>query len=350
MRPLWANRAKNRLSAGHRKLTLPNMVKDMFTMKRFAGAIGAFVVLLLGAIAVVPGWLPFGGGEQAQAQVAVPSEPFSQPAAPIRPAPAAAKLPPPVSDVLQSGVLIVISKPTQRMFVFKDGVPWASSPVSTGKRGHGTPSGVFPILQKRVHHRSNLYSNAPMPFMQRLTWGGIAIHAGRLPGYPASHGCIRLPYAFAKSLFSLTKADATTVVVTNEAVRSDEGAVTLALNTQKPTPVMPGLPSTPALAGMPAPSPVLPAQENPLPPQVAAPSVVGPGQTIQLAAATSPGDAEARWAELVARHPELAGFRKSVVPAVVGARQFYRLRASAPGAHAYCAALKRAGQDCFRVS
>ncbi|HQS96858.1 MAG: hypothetical protein B7X90_07460 [Novosphingobium sp. 17-62-19] len=321
-------------------------------MKRFAGAIGAFVVLLLGAIAVVPGWLPFGGGEQAQAQVAMPSEPFSQPAAPVRPAPAAPKLPPQVSEVLQSGVLIVISKPTQRMFVFKDGVPWASSPVSTGKRGHGTPSGVFPILQKRVHHRSNLYSNAPMPFMQRLTWGGIAIHAGRLPGYPASHGCIRLPYAFAKSLFSLTKADATTVVVTNEAVRSDEGAITLALNTQTPRPALPGLvpPPESALAERPSPTQVLPVPASPVLLQVAAPRFSGPGQTIQLAAATSPGEAEAQWAELVAQHPELAGFRKSVVPAVVGARQFYRLRASAPGAHAYCAALKRAGQDCFRVS
>lgn len=346
MRPLWANRTKNRLSAGRCGLTLPNVVKGLFTMKRFAGAIGASVVLLLGAIAVVPGWLPFGNSEQAQAQVAGPASAITQPSVPVQPAPAAPKLPPQVSDVLQSGVLIVISKPTQRMFVFKDGVPWASSPVSTGKRGHSTPAGVFPILQKRVHHRSNIYSNAPMPYMQRLTWRGIAIHAGRLPGYPASHGCIRLPYSFAKSLFSLTKADATTVVVTNEAVRSDESAITLALNTQTPRPVAPGLPPTPALAGI----PVAPVLANPVPPQVAAPRISGPGQTIQLAAATSPGEAEAHWAGLVAQHPELAGFRKSVVPAVVGARQFYRLRASAPGAHAYCTTLKRAGQDCFRVS
>lgn len=77
--------------------------------------------------------------------------------------------------------------------------------ISTGMKGHGTPTGDFPVLQKRQWHRSNLYSNAPMPFMQRLTWGGIALHAGVNPGYPASHGCIRLPYAFARKLFGLTQ-------------------------------------------------------------------------------------------------------------------------------------------------
>src|SRR3546814_9593425 len=66
--------------------------------------------------------------------------------------------------------------------------------VSTGMKGHRTPTGEFPVLQKRQWHRSNLYSNAPMPFMQRLTWDGIALHAGHNPGYPARHGCIRLPY------------------------------------------------------------------------------------------------------------------------------------------------------------
>ncbi|RYM09102.1 L,D-transpeptidase [Sphingobium cupriresistens] len=77
--------------------------------------------------------------------------------------------------------------------------------LSTGMKGHRTPTGDFPILQKRQWHRSNLYSNAPMPYMQRLTWDGIALHAGHNPGYPASHGCIRLPYAFARDLFALTK-------------------------------------------------------------------------------------------------------------------------------------------------
>ncbi|KPF91205.1 hypothetical protein IP81_13650 [Novosphingobium sp. AAP83] len=246
---------------------------------------------------------------------------------------------PAVSDVLQSGVLIVVSKASQRMYVFKDGALWDSSPVSTGKRGHSTPAGVFPILQKRVHHRSNLYSNAPMPYMQRLTWRGVAIHAGRLPGYPASHGCIRLPYSFARALFALTNAASTTVVVTNEAVRTDDVAVTLALNAQRPRPVVPWVMPQPGVALAAAPVAV----------PVSGP-YAGSGQTIQLAAEASVGEAEARWASLVTAYPELAGFRKAVIPAVVGQRQFYRLRASAPGAHAYCASLKRAGADCFSVS
>jgi hypothetical protein len=77
--------------------------------------------------------------------------------------------------------------------------------VSTGRKGHSTPEGVYAILQKQKWHRSNLYSNAPMPFMQRLTWTGIALHAGHNPGHPASHGCIRMPYAFARELYDLTR-------------------------------------------------------------------------------------------------------------------------------------------------
>ncbi len=286
-------------------------------MKRFVGVFGAVVGLLALMNVVVPGGLLFGAGDRAEAQTL--------------PVP----MPPAVDDVLQSGVLIVVSKASQRMYVFKDGALWDSSPVSTGKRGHSTPAGVFPILQKRVYHRSNLYSNAPMPYMQRLTWRGVAIHAGRLPGYPASHGCIRLPYSFARALFRLTNATATTVVVTNEAVRSHAGAVTLALNTQGARPVIPGLPSQSAVALAMVPAP---------------PQLLRQGQTIQLAAATSAVEAEERWTGLVATFPELASFRKAVIPAVVGQRQFYRLRATAPGAHAYCTSLKRAGQDCFTVS
>ncbi|MCX7285628.1 MAG: L,D-transpeptidase family protein [Novosphingobium sp.] len=315
-------------------------------MNRFAGALGAGAVLLVGAIAMISGALPFGRAEPAQAQAVIPAgAPMEPLAAPI-PKPVS---PPPVADVLQSGVLIVVSKPTQQMHVFKDGALWATSPVSTGKRGHGTPAGVFPILQKRVQHRSNIYSNAPMPYMQRLTWRGIAIHAGHLPGYPASHGCIRLPYGFARSLFALTRADATTVVVTNEAVRSDT-AITLALNMQAPRPSVPGV-SRPAPAALAAAS--MPPQHivpQPVAPQPLLPQPGGPGQTIQLAAALSAAEAEGHWQNLVSLHPELASFRKSVVPAIVGSRQYFRLRASAPGAHAYCATLKRAGEDCFRVS
>lgn len=255
-------------------------------------------------------------------QIAPP--PVAPQVAPLVAQPVRPQLPPPVADVLQSGVLVVVSKASQRMHVFKDGSHWGSSPVSTGKRRHSTPAGVFPILQKRVFHRSNIYSNAPMPYMQRLTWRGIAIHAGYVPGYPASHGCIRLPRSFAKALFDLTKADRTTVVVTNAPLRSEQGAVTLALNSQAPAAV----PEAGPRVGM-----------------AAATSV----QTIQLAAALSPAEAEAHWQGAVVMYPQLASFQKAVVPAVVGQRRYWRLRASAPGAHALCGVLKRSGQDCFNV-
>ncbi|RYD51558.1 MAG: hypothetical protein EOP60_10755 [Sphingomonadales bacterium] len=103
-----------------------------------------------------------------------------------------------------SAVSIVISLPQQRAFVYRGGQLIAVSTVSTGSTGRDTPVGEFTILQKKVFHRSNLYSNAPMPYMQRLTWDGIALHAGHLPGYPASHGCIRLPKEFARKLYDLT--------------------------------------------------------------------------------------------------------------------------------------------------
>jgi Uncharacterized protein conserved in bacteria len=102
-------------------------------------------------------------------------------------------------------LLIVVSIPQQRLFLFQGQSIAGVSTVSTGKRGHRTPSGTFEILEKRRKHFSNLYDSAPMPFMQRLTWGGVALHAGHIPGYPASHGCIRLPKGFAKLLFGLTR-------------------------------------------------------------------------------------------------------------------------------------------------
>jgi hypothetical protein len=113
-------------------------------------------------------------------------------------------------------VMVIVSLKRQRAYVYRNGVPIGVSTVSTGKPGHLTPTGVFTILQKAVEHRSNKYSNAPMPYMERLTWYGIAMHAGHLPGYPASHGCIRLPAAFAKLLFGITKLGLT-VVITNDA-------------------------------------------------------------------------------------------------------------------------------------
>jgi hypothetical protein len=113
-------------------------------------------------------------------------------------------------------VLIIVSLETQRAYAYRNGVPIGISTVSTGKAGHVTPTGVFTVLQKQIDHKSNLYNDAPMPFMQRLTWDGIAMHAGKLPGYRASHGCIRLPLAFAKLLYGVTRLGLT-VVITDKA-------------------------------------------------------------------------------------------------------------------------------------
>jgi hypothetical protein len=101
-------------------------------------------------------------------------------------------------------VAIVVSIPDQRIHVYRNGIRIAVSTCSTGKPGHATPTGVFTVLQKDKNHRSSTYGGAPMPNMNRLTWDGIALHAGDLPGYPASHGCVRLPREFSARLFSIT--------------------------------------------------------------------------------------------------------------------------------------------------
>lgn len=108
---------------------------------------------------------------------------------------------------------MVVVLDIQRMYVFDGDELVGFTTVSSGKKGKETPSGIFKILQKKVYHESNLYANAPMPFMQRLTWDGIALHAGHNPGYPASHGCIRLPKSFAQSLYDATVMDAEVVIL-----------------------------------------------------------------------------------------------------------------------------------------
>jgi len=108
--------------------------------------------------------------------------------------------------------LLIVNLATQRAILFRNGVPIAASSLSTGRPGYDTPTGVFTILQKHVEHYSSKYDNAPMPYMQRLTWKGVALHAGNLPGYPASHGCIRLPKEFARLLYGVTRIGMTVVI------------------------------------------------------------------------------------------------------------------------------------------
>jgi hypothetical protein len=101
-------------------------------------------------------------------------------------------------------VAIIVSLTDQLVHVYRNGIRIAVSTCSTGKPGHETPTGIFTILQKDKHHRSSTYDDAPMPNMNRLTWSGVALHAGNLPGYPASHGCVRLPLDFSAELFTVT--------------------------------------------------------------------------------------------------------------------------------------------------
>jgi L,D-transpeptidase catalytic domain/SPOR domain len=287
--------------------------------------------------------------------------------------------PPSVADMLQSGTLIVISKKSQNMFVFSDGALWASTPISTGKRRHETPSGVFPILQKRKYHRSNIYSGAPMPFMQRLTWSGIALHAGYVPGYPASHGCVRLPRAVAQSLFKLTNASKTTVVIGDDPLETEMHAQQFALTAATylkvhsalappadPPPAKPAAVEYASAAtaqpratpDTPAPPPIAPPALPPLPIAPAPPLAVAlpqpalrtaGGQVIQLAAAASQAEAEAYWAQLLSTRRDLNRFAKSIVPAVVKSRRVFRLRISGPDARLACAKLKGEGISCLDV-
>jgi hypothetical protein len=116
---------------------------------------------------------------------------------------------------LSGPLLIIVSIPDQKVHVYRNGIRVAASTCSTGKPGHRTPTGVFKILQKDKYHKSSTYANAPMPNMNRLTWSGIALHAGNLPGYPASHGCIRLPMGFSELLFGITRKGMTVVLADN---------------------------------------------------------------------------------------------------------------------------------------
>jgi L,D-transpeptidase catalytic domain len=118
-------------------------------------------------------------------------------------------------------LFLVIDLTRQRALLYRDGVPIAASTISTGSKGRETPTGVFTILQKEVFHRSGTYDNAPMPYMQRLTSKGVAMHGGNLPGYPASHGCIRLPKVFAKLLYGVTVLG-TPVMITDEAELAEQ--------------------------------------------------------------------------------------------------------------------------------
>ena len=119
----------------------------------------------------------------------------------------------------RSGVplLAVVGLDTQRVSIYDSaGRLIQRSPVSTGTTGYETPAGIFSVVQKKADHNSNLYEDGNMPFMQRITWTGIAMHGGVLPGHPASHGCVRLPFDFAERLFDLTDVGMRVIIVPHD--------------------------------------------------------------------------------------------------------------------------------------
>jgi hypothetical protein len=119
--------------------------------------------------------------------------------------------------LLQGPFQIVVAIARQQVTLYGQNGPIAQASISTGVPGHPTPLGVFSVISKHKWHQSNIYSGAPMPYMQRITWSGIALHAGPLPGYPASHGCIRLPQDFAMRLWGITKVGARVIVTRDSA-------------------------------------------------------------------------------------------------------------------------------------
>jgi hypothetical protein len=136
----------------------------------------------------------------------------------------------------QGPLVIAISIDRQKVTVYDSNGVFAEAPVSTGMKGHPTPMGVFSVIQKHKFHRSNIYSNAPMPYMQRITWSGVAMHAGVLPGYPASHGCIRMPMAFAVKMWNWTKMGARVIVTPGEMTPSSFSHPLLASSRVPPQP------------------------------------------------------------------------------------------------------------------
>lgn len=154
----------------------------------------AIACALLGATAAAPAWAAEAGVTVEMAAAVTPNRFVWADSAGVAP------------------VSVVVSIADQRAYVYRGQTLIAVSSVSTGKDDKPTPTGTYPILQKKVDHKSNLYDSAAMPYMQRLTWDGIALHAGRNPGYAASHGCVRLPVAFARRLFEITSLGSTVTI------------------------------------------------------------------------------------------------------------------------------------------
>ncbi|MGQ0683251.1 L,D-transpeptidase [Bradyrhizobium sp.] len=147
-------------------------------------------------------------------------------------------------------LIISISIEQQKIRVYDSNGLFAEGPVSTGTKSHPTPMGVFSIIQKHKMHHSNIYSGAPMPYMQRITWSGVAMHQGVLPGYPASHGCIRMPMAFAQKMWVWTRMGARVLVTPGEITPAPFSHPLLVTQKVVPQPVVEEAPQVEAPLGV----------------------------------------------------------------------------------------------------
>src|SRR5689334_19829265 len=174
-----------------RPLEVPPMIAPIARRQRLAG----FATMCAAALAVAS----FSGSAEARSREARQDDSIlSRPAG--------------------TPVMAIVSIGDQRVTIYDANGRILRAPVSSGQTGYETPSGIFSVIQKEREHYSNLYDDASMPFMQRITWSGIALHAGPLPGYAASHGCVRMPHDFARRLFDLTKVGMRVIVARHDVV------------------------------------------------------------------------------------------------------------------------------------
>src|SRR3954451_19989812 len=186
-----------------RTLFLLREIKFMVGLSVARGRVMGRCLSIVAAVALAASGTAFGQGAKTSAQLQLARQ-----AEKLKPGEWVLK-----PEVAPSGpVHVYVDLPRQRATVYRNGVRIGVSTISSGKEGHETPTGVFTILEKNVVHHSKTYDDASMPFQQRLTWMGVAMHAGNLPGFPASHGCVRLPMEFAKKLFTVTPMGGTVVI------------------------------------------------------------------------------------------------------------------------------------------
>ncbi|HUD86239.1 MAG TPA: L,D-transpeptidase [Xanthobacteraceae bacterium] len=162
----------------------------------------------------------------------------------------------PFGDIPKGPLQIIVSIDEQKLRLYSDGTQVAETLVATGVPQLPTPTGVFSVIEKDRFHHSNIYSNAPMPFMQRITWSGVALHEGENIGHPASHGCIRMPHDFAAKLWVLTKLGVRVIVARPELKPVEIADAHLFVHKVAPPPT----PPVPAAAAPAAPEPVKTAQ------------------------------------------------------------------------------------------